>query len=289
MHSRTRDAGLALAAVLILTPPAAAHPGASIAVSRNGDVYFIDTGHGLWKIDGSGQLVDLGRPAFHWFVLDETSRFSAFRVRTDEYEIVPVKDGQRTLVVSSDFALAIANGGLYYAPNSKGATSLLRAEPGGRRTTVARLNGVDGTLRWVNGIAADARGTIYLSEDTAIQAIGARGRAVVFAKDLRVPQCAELLQDEERSPYLRGLAVTDEGSVYVAATGCRTVVKLGRDGGVTPVLRAEAPWSPTSVAWHDGELYVLEYDHSLPERQWTPRVRKLARDGQVVTLATVRR
>jgi hypothetical protein len=77
--------------------------------------------------------------------------------------------------------------------------------------------------------------------------------------------------------------------VYAAATGCHRVVKFARDGKVKVFLQAERPWSPTGVAVHGGNVYVLEYTNANGGAAdgWTPRVRKLARDGKVTTLATV--
>jgi len=58
---------------------------------------------------------------------------------------------------------------------------------------------------------------------------------------------------------------------------------------VETVLKAERPWSPTGVAVHRGEVYVLEYTNAngSPREGWRPRVRKLGRDGKVTTLATL--
>jgi hypothetical protein len=55
------------------------------------------------------------------------------------------------------------------------------------------------------------------------------------------------------------------------------------------VLRAEAPWSPSAVAVANGDVYVLEFDNALAERpaDGRPRVRKLARDGQVTVPVVV--
>ena len=95
---------------------------------------------------------------------------------------------------------------------------------------------------------------------------------------------------EDQKPFLRGLAVDSRGTVYAAATGCRCVVRVTPDGKVGVILKAERPWSPTGVAVHGNDIYVLEYtsnpnkdDHN----EWSPRVRKLARDGKVTTLATI--
>jgi hypothetical protein len=96
---------------------------------------------------------------------------------------------------------------------------------------------------------------------------------------------------ETSVPYLRGLAVGDDGTVYVAATGCRMVVRIDRRGTVSTVLRAESPWAPTAVALHGNAVYVLEYLHTPGDdrRQWLPRVRKVDGGGHVSTLAVVNR
>src|SRR5258707_2459558 len=89
-------------------------------------------------------------------------------------------------------------------------------------------------------------------------------------------------------PSLRGLAVDEHGTVFAAGVGCHVVVKISPDGKVETVLKAERPWSPTGVAVHRGEVYILEYTNangSLREG-WRPRVRKLGRDGKVTTLFT---
>jgi hypothetical protein len=87
---------------------------------------------------------------------------------------------------------------------------------------------------------------------------------------------------------LRGLAVDERGTVYVAATGCHCVVKIRADGKVEAVLKAERPWSPTGVALQGGVIYVLEYANANGEKpeDWVPRVRKVSRDGKTTTLVT---
>jgi hypothetical protein len=81
--------------------------------------------------------------------------------------------------------------------------------------------------------------------------------------------------------------------VYVAVNGGRRVVKFMPQGTATTVLQADKPWSPTGVALYRDDVYVLEYCDFPPgwdmedRRGWVPRVRKVGRDGKVVTLATV--
>jgi hypothetical protein len=55
------------------------------------------------------------------------------------------------------------------------------------------------------------------------------------------------------------------------------------------VLKAEKPWSPTGVAVHGDNVYVLEYTNASGDNhdEWLPRVRKLDRNGKVTTIANI--
>jgi hypothetical protein len=91
--------------------------------------------------------------------------------------------------------------------------------------------------------------------------------------------------------YSRGMAVDQQGNVYIAVTGSRCVMKLTPQRETSIILRAEKPWSPTGVAEHNGDVYVLEYDDETPTegRNWPPRVRKVAHDGTVSVIAAIQR
>jgi hypothetical protein len=94
--------------------------------------------------------------------------------------------------------------------------------------------------------------------------------------------------------YCRGLTVDPTGTIYVAATGSRSVLKITPQGKVSTVLQEAGPWTPTGVATFHGEVYVLEWHDVTPENlevrsAWIPRVRKIGLDGKITTLATVSR
>ena len=83
--------------------------------------------------------------------------------------------------------------------------------------------------------------------------------------------------------------------MIVAATDRRCVVKITPQGKTILALQATSPWSPTGVTIFRDELYVLEYSDMPPgwnpedRKGWVPRVRKVERNGNVITVATVPR
>jgi sugar lactone lactonase YvrE len=136
---------------------------------------------------------------------------------------------------------------------------------------------------------ADPCRNISVSYSKAVLKITTGGKVATLADPVAATDGANDLAGETREsrpPLLRGLAVDERGTVYVAATGWRCVVKIGADGKVETVLKAERPWSPTGVAFQGEVLYVLEYPHANGENHadWSPRVRKVGRDGETTTL-----
>jgi hypothetical protein len=71
---------LFLVLVVLLPTSVMAHPGSGIVVDRRGEVYFLDTGSGVWKIDLHGKLTHLSGPMFHWMTIDPDDCFSTLRL-----------------------------------------------------------------------------------------------------------------------------------------------------------------------------------------------------------------
>jgi hypothetical protein len=288
MSKRLLSFALACSVMTLAAQPAIAHPGAAIVVDAKGHVYFVDTGHGVWMVDAAGKLVDLGGPAFHWMTLDSESRFAGLRVQGGSFEFVAKKIDGGVLILSSDFPVALWTDFVYFAPYAK--TPPLRvlrlARDGGTQPAAA----IDTRAQWFNGLA-HGREAFYFTEDAAVKKLMPDGSVSVIADKVMPTGCSPDRVPETSAPYLRGLAVGANGSVYVAATGCRVVLRIDPGGKVTTVLRAESPWAPTAVALHGNAVYVLEYLHTPGDdrRQWLPRVRKVDADGHVSTIATVNR
>ena len=64
---------------LLFALQAYAHPGSGIVVNKQGEIFFTDTGRGVWKIDRQGKLTYLPASRFHWMALDEAGSFAGSR------------------------------------------------------------------------------------------------------------------------------------------------------------------------------------------------------------------
>src|SRR5262245_51585147 len=125
---------LGIAAVWLLAVAAVAHPGSGILVDRLGQVYFIDTGSGLWKIDTRGGLSHLSPLRNHWLAMDPNDQFTQARLPTDPGRdwVITAAGANPTLLISTDFPLVIAqDGNLYYPSVRESNVRILKTGPGG--------------------------------------------------------------------------------------------------------------------------------------------------------------
>ena len=173
------------------------------------------------------------------------------------------------------------DGNLYFA---RGNLELTRLTPKGEVSVVVKGMIAEADRRGgIKGLACGPDGAIYLSYPEAVQKVSADGNESILAEGVAIrrgPGGNPVRAD------LRGLAVSGSGSIYAADSGGRRVIRITPDGKVNTVLTVEG-WAPTGVAVAGDELYVLEFDDAPPTR-WRPRVRKLARNGNVSVLAEVR-
>jgi sugar lactone lactonase YvrE len=276
-----------------------AHPGSGIVVDRQGNVYFFDTGAGVWKIDRAGKVTKLSPTAYHWMAIDIDDRLAHVTLpyHSSGAATITRVGSDPTLLISSDFPVTVGPDGSLYYPwtHSTGEAEIFRLQPSGKTTVFKTLPPTlspNGGPRWRNGITASADGSVYYSEDRAIRKISADGTLTTVIENLTLSGCGLVPGVEsELGAYCRGLAVDTNGTVYVAAAGCSAVLKITADKEVTTVLLASSPWSPTAVALSGSDLYVLEYFHTANEnrREWIPRVRKVSSDGTTITVATIDR
>jgi hypothetical protein len=286
-HSRLFSV-MAFAAACFQPRPALAHPGSGIVVDRLGQVYFVDMVSGIWKLDVHGGLTRLPGPAFHWMTLDAEGRFAGARLPSGPGWAFALIGSDPTLLLASDFPLALGRDGNLYFP-SQGSTpvQLRRFSPSGQAGILATLPATTsrGPLRWLNGLAAAPDGSLYYSEDDAIRRISREGHVSTVVEHVTPTGCAA------HNPLLRGLDVDAGGNVYVADAGCGKVLKLTPAGGVTILPQVKSPWFPTGVALSGSDLYVLEFENPDTDdrRAMLPRIRKIAADGTTSVVARVTR
>jgi hypothetical protein len=291
---------------------AAAHPASGIVVNAKGEVLFIHTGHGVCKIDSEGKLTYIHRVSGggHFLALDAAGRFSTQFPKLFE-RVTPEGVKPALLYASGGAPLIVSqDGNLYYGSGypggedtAPGGLTLTQMTPERKQTlfapdlkpTLAKLKEA------VTGLAGGPDGSLYVACPNALLKVKTDGTVTTLVHPVNVKDCDDVFGHLRNvagysesvffhAPYLRGLDVTDEGTVYAAATGCRCVVKISKEGKVETVLKAEKPWTPTGVAVSGKDVFVLEYAHhdDKPEK-WAPRVRKLGPDGRVTVLADLAR
>src|SRR5688572_9464071 len=149
---------LSIVTACLLATAATAHPGSGILVDRLGQIYFIDTGSGLWKIDTKGGLSNLSPLRNHWLAMDPTDRFTQSRLPTDPGRdwVITAASSNPTILISTDFPLVIGQeGNLYYPSARESNVRILRATSTGTTSTFVTLpRSVSGAaLGWINGLA----------------------------------------------------------------------------------------------------------------------------------------
>lgn len=279
-----------------------AHPASGIVVNANGEVFFIHTGQGVGRIDTEGKLTYIHKVTGggHFLAFDAEGKFSTqFPQLFDKITPLGVKPA---LLYASGGAPLVVNhdGNLYYGSGYPGGDdmapsglTLTRLSPDGKRTlfapglkkTLAKLNEA------VTGLANGPDASLFVACPNAILKVKTDGTVTtlvhpVVVKDSVVDDSAKDSRSSYfHAPYLRGLDVTEDGTIYAAANGCHCVVKITPDGKVETVLKSEQPWSPTGVAVRGKDVFVLEYTHTDKPKDWAPRVRKLRADSKVTILA----
>lgn len=285
-------------AILVMARFASAHPGSGIVVTPDGTVFFVDnsppppegTGRELvWKLEKNGKLTASDPGGGHWLALDargtfaraDFSKWSRDRIAPNFVRVNPAAFGPSLLAADGQPFAFGRDGNLYFA---RGNLELTRLTPSGQVSPVVRGMIANADRRGgIKGVACGPDGTIFLSYPDSVQRVSPDGRVSTLAENITIDRGAG--GPENTRTDLRGLAVSEDGSVFAADSGGRRVIKIAPEGKLTTLLSADH-WIPTGLALAAGEIYVLEFSDA-PPTEWRPRVRKISNDGKVTLLAEV--
>ena len=252
---------------------AAAHPGVGIVRDARGNVFYTDLVH-VWRIapDG-GKSIAVRDVHTHELAMDaagnlygEDNRYQGgdryrhriWRRSPDGRltDVVPWREGFfREYGFTRDSA-----GAMYWSSCPERRCTIRRRDRAGRTRVIARP---ERFTHYINWIAAELDGTLYVVDGDDLRRIGRDGRVSLLARAV--------------GGGAMGLLPDGRGGVYVAVYGARAIKRVSASGDVTVVARTPAPWGPSGLALApDGDLWILEYSSSNEAR-----VRRVGERGRV--------
>ncbi|WP_166036997.1 NHL repeat-containing protein [Sphingosinicella sp. YJ22] len=147
-----------------------------------------------------------------------------------------------------------AAGNLYVTDDNIGGVR--RISPDGRVAVVA---GPQRRLPSTEGLAITPAGVLLVGD-------GEAHRIAAIAPDGRM---AELVGPEAGIAKPESLALDGQGNLYIADNEAATLYLRTSDGRITAPISGREGFSPESIAWIDGALFITDSDHGLVYR-YTP-------------------
>jgi sugar lactone lactonase YvrE len=145
-------------------------------------------------------------------------------------------------------------GNLYVTDDNIGGVR--RIAPDGRVAVVA---GPQRGLPSTEGLAITPAGMLLVGD-------GETHRIAAIAPDGRM---AELVGPDAGIGKPESLALDDAGNLYIADNAAATLYLRMADGRLTAPIRGREGFSPESITWIDGALYITDSDHGVVYR-YTP-------------------
>ncbi len=147
-----------------------------------------------------------------------------------------------------------AAGNLYISDDNIGGVRRISPDGG-----VAVVAGPQRRLPSTEGLAITPAGVLLVGD-------GETHRIAAIAPDGRM---AELVGPEAGIAKPESLALDDRGNLYIADNEAATLYLRTADGRITAPIRGREGFSPESIAWIDGALFITDSDHGLVHR-YTP-------------------
>ncbi|MDB5668445.1 MAG: Immunoglobulin I-set domain protein [Alphaproteobacteria bacterium] len=204
-------------------------------------------------------------------------------------------DYRLELAATQESGLVAADGLLWHdgalLMADEAGVAVRRLRPGQRAEILADAR--DG-LSSPEDIVRDSAGNLYISDDNigGVRRIAPDGEVVVIAEPRRgLPstegltitpagvilvgdgethriaaiapdgRMAELVGPEAGIGKPESLAIDDRGNLYIADNEAATLYLRTADGRLTAPIRGREGFSPESIAWIDGALFITDSDH----------------------------
>lgn len=327
---------IAVAFCLLFVGEARAHVAWGIVLDGQGQVYFANVLHGgtVWKIDAQGRLSRFvtGKHS-HGLVIDDQGNLYGEQIRYDNavnrwttilWKATP--DGALTdffnfagETLVEDVLLFDASGNRYFwrgNVNVKGESQIVKLAPDGKTSVLAggdwgHRDGLGqaaqfrklGALAWgpdsglASGQASGLGRSLFMTEGGggAVRRITMDGTVTTLGG---VPLAGVMhgAPDEATAASLMGLAVDEQGNVFVADHDHGCLRRIAPDGSISTLAASGWFWKPSGVAVQAGALYVLEHSLTTSDAlgifsalEVGPylRVRRIAADGTATNLTTI--
>lgn len=174
--------------------------------------------------------------------------------------------------------VADAEGNLYFWQfDARKQTSriMLRSRSGdlislaGGKWGVKDGRGSDALLSRLGSMTVDAKGIVFFTDDQCVRRLDREGNVTTLAVG------GQLALGAGRSPsnHLSAIAVDDRDAVYVGDAVTHRIMLVEPSGNVSTLTYSPEEWTPVSLAWSNGALYVLEISDD------TKRVVRVGVDG----------
>ena len=130
----------------------------------------------------------------------------------------------------------------------------------------------------VGGLALKPNGDLVVVDGNRLRIVTPRGSVSTLRRDLSDSQPGDARPGHP--PYGEGVALADDGGIYVAVGALCAVRKITAEGRLTTFTRAEDRWEPMGLCFHKGDLYISESRFVPPLEYEGPRVVKVSANGE---------
>lgn len=268
-------------ALLCLCSLVFAHPGYGIVADGRGNIYFTDISRQtIWKIDPGKELQAIAQGKWsHQLWMDSNDNLYF----TDEEEIEGQRgyslwkfsaDGKITELISprlredfpGDIFVIDDEGTLYVANNTTifWSRDYRRFQP--LLVSGTTSGAQNPAFSGIHSMTFGADGWIYLVDQDKLKRVK-NGKAETISTGLIEENPPDIPIRNAPNPSainrLFGLALDQDGAIYVAYFGNRRVLKIPNKAEIEVYYKSEAPWSPAGVAV-DGQGVIVK-EHAFTE------------------------